>query len=329
MKIIKVKNLRKTYEFYKKEQGVKASIKALFKREKQEAKAVDDISFEIEEGELVGFLGQNGAGKTTTLKILSGILHPSSGEAEVLGFTPWKRQAEYQKQFSIVMGQKNQLWWDLPPIESYLLNKEIYEVSDEDYKNNLDELVELLDVKDILNIQVRKLSLGQRMKCELIAALLHKPKVLFLDEPTIGLDVIAQKNIRDFIKKYNKKNKTTIILTSHYMEDIKELCERIIIIDHGKIIYDGSLQAVIEKYAPYKELKITFNGDGVTREQVQQYGKLDEFDKFAIRLSVERDKTKEVAAKILSSDLPVDDILIDEVDIQRVVRRIFENHDKL
>ncbi len=328
MKIIKVKNLKKTYEFYKKEPGLLASIKGLFRREKLEAKAVNDISFEIEEGELIGFLGPNGAGKTTTLKMLSGILHPSDGGVEVLGFTPWKRQKEYQKQFSLVMGQKNQLWWDLPPIESFILNKEIYEVSDEDYKRNLDELVELLRVKDILNVQVRKLSLGQRMKCELIAALLHQPKVLFLDEPTIGLDVVAQKNVRDFIKKYNEKNKTTIILTSHYMEDIKELCKRIIIIDQGKIIYDGSLQAVIEKYAPYKELKITFNKDGVKREEVEKYGKLDKFGSHSICLLIERNKTKEVAAQILSSEMPVDDILIDEVDIQRVIRRIFKNHNK-
>ncbi|MCK5061999.1 AAA family ATPase, partial [Candidatus Parcubacteria bacterium] len=241
------------------------------------------------------------------------------------GHTPWKREPKYQKQFALVMGQKNQLWWDLPPMESFILNKEIYEVSDEDFKKNLDELVELLDIKDILNIQVRKLSLGQRMKCELVAALLHNPKVLFLDEPTIGLDVVAQKNIRDFIKKYNQEKKTTIILTSHYMEDIKELCDRIIIIDLGKIVYDGSLQAVIKKYAPYKELKITFNGKGVEREQVEQYGKLEKFSQHAVTFRLERDKVKDTAAKILSSDLPVDDIMIDEVNIQSVIRKIFNS----
>lgn len=262
MPIIEVKNLSKTYEYYKKQPGLLASVKGLFKREKLYVEAVKEINFNIEEGELVGFLGPNGAGKTTTLKILSGILYPSGGEAKVLGYTPHKRQKEYQKQFALVMGQKNQLWWDLPAMESFILNKEIYEVPDKEFKDNLAELTELLDVKDVLDIQVRKLSLGQRMKCELIAALLHKPKVLFLDEPTIGLDVVAQKNIRDFIKKYNQEEKTTIILTSHYMEDISQLCKRIIIIDLGRIIYDGRLDDLMKKYASHKLLEV----DDVIRE---------------------------------------------------------------
>ncbi|MCK5211497.1 ABC transporter ATP-binding protein [Candidatus Parcubacteria bacterium] len=325
MSIIKVKNLKKNYEYYKKAPGLWASIIGLFKREKLYAEAVKGIDFEIKEGELVGFIGPNGAGKTTTLKMLSGILYPSDGQAEVLGHTPWKREPKYQKQFALVMGQKNQLWWDLPPMESFILNKEIYEVRDEDFKKNLDELVELLDIKDILNIQVRKLSLGQRMKCELVAALLHSPKVLFLDEPTIGLDVVAQKNIRNFIKKYNQEKKTTIILTSHYMEDIKELCDRIIIIDLGKIVYDGSLSAVIKKYAPNKELKITFNSGGIRREQVEQYGKIEKFSQHAVTFRLEREQVKDTAAKILSSDLPVDDIMIDEVNIQSVIRKIFNS----
>lgn len=323
MPIIEVNNLSKTYEYYKKQPGLKASFKALFKREKLFTEAVKKISFSIEEGELVGFLGPNGAGKTTTLKILSGILYPTSGEAKVLGYHPQKRQKEYQKQFSLVMGQKNQLWWDLPPMESFILNKEIYEVNDEDFKKNLDELVELLDIKHVLNVQVRKLSLGERMKCELVAALLHKPRVLFLDEPTIGLDVVAQKNIRDFLKKYNQENKTTIILTSHYMEDIKELCERVIIVDHGEIIYDGNLLKLIEKYAPYKELKIIFNNEIIKKADLEKYGEIGEINHHFASLRVERNKIKETAARILSSDLPVDDIMIDEVDISRVIRKIF------
>ncbi|MCK5416230.1 ABC transporter ATP-binding protein [Candidatus Parcubacteria bacterium] len=329
MSIIKVENLNKTYEYYKKQPGLLASIKGLFKREKLFTEAVKNINFNIAEGELVGFLGPNGAGKTTTLKMLSGILHPTSGEAKVLGYKPWKRQAEYQKQFALVMGQKNQLWWDLPAMESFILNKEIYEVSDEDFKQNLDELVELLNIKDILNIQVRKLSLGQRMKCELVAALLHKPKVLFLDEPTIGLDVVAQKSIRDFLKKYNKEKKTTIILTSHYMEDIKELCERVIIIDYGKIMYDGKLSDLVNKYANYKELKITFLNDGVTREQIEKYGEIKDFNKYRVRIRIKRKEAKNVAAQILTSDLPVDDILIDEIDIDDIIRKIFGNNKKL
>ncbi|MFH0891682.1 MAG: ATP-binding cassette domain-containing protein [Candidatus Falkowbacteria bacterium] len=327
MPIIEVKNLSKNYPYYKKQPGLMAAFKALFKREKLEAEAVRGISFKIEEGELVGFLGPNGAGKTTTLKMLSGILHPTAGEISVLGFTPWDRKKDYQRQFSLVMGQKNQLWWDLPPLESFLLNKAIYEVDDDSFKKTLDELTELLDVKDILNVPVRKLSLGQRMKCELIAALLHAPKVLFLDEPTIGLDVVAQKNIRDFIKKYNRTSRTTIVLTSHYMEDIKELCRRVIIIDQGRIIYDGNLDDLIKKYAPYKELKIIFN-EKIDRSRLERFGDLTDFDGFSASWRVERRSIKTKAAEILASDLPVDDILINEIGIDRVIRRIFRNNSK-
>ncbi|OGF25936.1 hypothetical protein A2303_01245 [Candidatus Falkowbacteria bacterium RIFOXYB2_FULL_47_14] len=324
MPVIEVKNLSKNYPYHKKQPGLKAAFKALFKREKLEAEAVRGISFKIDEGELVGFLGPNGAGKTTTLKMLSGILHPTAGEISVLGFIPWDRKKDYQRQFSLVMGQKNQLWWDLPPSESFLLNKAIYEIDDDGFKKTLDELVELLDVGDILNVPVRKLSLGQRMKCELIAALLHAPKVLFLDEPTIGLDVVAQKNIRDFIKKYNRMSRTTIILTSHYMEDIKELCRRVIIIDQGRIIYDGNLDDLIKKYAPYKELKIIFN-EKIDRSRLEKFGDITDFDGFSASWRIERRNIKAKAAEILASDLPVDDILINEIGIDRVIRRIFKN----
>lgn len=324
MSIIEVKNLNKTYEYYKKQPGLLESIKGLFKREKLFAEAVKDISFSIEEGEFVGFLGPNGAGKTTTLKMLSGILYPTGGEATVLGYVPHKRQKEYQKQFALVMGQKNQLWWDLPAMESFILNKEIYEIPEKEFRENLDELVELLDIKDVLDVQVRKLSLGQRMKCELVAALLHKPKVLFLDEPTIGLDVVAQKNIRDFLKKYNKEKKTTIILTSHYMDDIKELCERVIIVDHGRIAYDGDLDNLIKKHAPHKILNVTFNGDGVGEDEVKKFGIIKSFNPYSVSFEIDRENVKNAAKDILSSDLPVDDILIDEVDIDDVIRKIFK-----
>lgn len=323
MPIIEIKNLSKSYEYYRKNPGLFASVKSFFKREKLFAEAVKDISFSIEEGELVGFLGPNGAGKTTTLKMLSGILYPTAGEARVLGFLPHKRQREYQKQFALVMGQKNQLWMDLPAMDSFILNKEIYEVDDAYFKENLDELAEILDIKGILDIPVRKLSLGQRMKCELVAALLHNPKVLFLDEPTIGLDVVAQKNIRDFIKKYNEKKKTTIILTSHYMEDISQLCKRVIIINFGKIIYDGKLDELIKKYASHKMLTVTFNNNGIKKEQVEKYGEVAEFDHFKAVLKIPRDNVKNVASEILSSDLPVDDIMIDEADLDDVIRKIF------
>lgn len=325
MSIIEVKNLGKSYEYYKKQPGLKATIKSIFKRKKMFAEAVKNISFRIEEGELVGFLGPNGAGKTTTLKMLSGIICPTSGEVKVLGFTPLDRKKEYQKQFAIVMGQKNQLWPDLPAMESFILNRDIYQLPDKEFKSKLNELIEVLGIENCLNVQVRKLSLGQKMKCELAAALLHNPKVLFLDEPTIGLDVIAQKNIRDFIKKYNKKEKTTIILTSHYMEDINQLCKRIIIINLGEIIYDGHLNDLIKKYAPHKLLSVTFNNSGIEEKQIKKYGQIHKFDRFKIVLKINRDKVKDIATAILSSNLPVDDILIDEDDIDSVIRKIFKN----
>ncbi len=326
MPIIKVENLSKSYEYYKKQHGLKASLKALFQRKKMHVKAIEKISFNIDRGELVGFLGPNGAGKTTTLKILSGILHPTDGKARVLGYEPWKRQKEYQKQFALVMGQKNQLWPDLPAMDSFVLNKEIYGLSDKEFKKNLSELVDVLDIKNSLAIQVRKLSLGQKMKCELAAALLHSPKVLFLDEPTIGLDVVAQKNIRDFIKKYNRERKTTVMLTSHYMEDISQLCKRIIIINLGKILYDGQLDDLIKKYAPYKLLNITFNNNGVKRHEIEKYGLVDKFNQFNVTFKIDRAKIKEAAIAILSSNLPVDDILIDEADIDDVIRKIFSGN---
>lgn len=325
MSIIQVKNLKKSYEYYKKQPGLLASFKSLFHREKLYAEALKGIHLEIAEGELVGFIGPNGAGKTTTLKIFAGLLAPSFGEVSILGHNPWKREVGYQKQFALVMGQKNQLWWDLPAMESFILNKEIYEISDEVFEKNLEELTTVLDIKDILDIQVRKLSLGQRMKCELVAALLHNPKVLFLDEPTIGLDVVAQKNIRDFLKKYNETHKTTIILTSHYMEDIKELCRRVVIIDHGKLVYDGRLNDLIMRYASHKLLTITFNDQGVTEEQIAEYGEINKFEQYKVSLNVARDKVKEVASKILNSKLPVDDIFIDEVEIQDIIRKLFES----
>lgn len=322
--IIEVKKLCKTYEYVEKKPGLKYSLKNLFKAEKKKKEAVKDVSFSIEEGELIGFLGPNGAGKTTTLKMLSGILTPTSGEVQVMGFEPIKRQKEYKMQFAFVMGQKMQLWWDLPPMESFLLNKKIYEVSDEDFKKNLDEMIDLLDVKEIINKQVRQLSLGERMKCELIAALLHNPKVLFLDEPTIGLDVVAQKKIRDFIKKYNQERKTTIILTSHYMEDIVQLCKRIVIIDLGKIIYDGPLEEMINKYASSKKVTIYFE-DGASREELEKFGKISELDSVKAEFDVPREKVKDFISEILSSKIEIKDIDINEEDIESVIRNIFTN----
>ena len=240
----------------------------------------------------------------------------------MLGYEPIKRQKEYQMQFAFVMGQKMQLWWDLPAMESFLLNKKIYEVSDEDFEKNLNEMIKLLDVGEIINKQVRQLSLGERMKCELIAALLHNPKVLFLDEPTIGLDVVAQKKIRDFIKKYNKERKTTIILTSHYMEDIAQLCQRIVIIDFGKIIYDGQLEDLISKYATSKKITIYFEQE-ISRRQAEEFGKVVEFEPTKVCFEVPRSEVKNVTGKILASDFEVGDLEIDEEDIENIIRHIF------
>ena len=321
MSVIQISHLQKYYKVHEKEPGLKGSIKSLFARKYREVKAVDDISFEIGEGELVGFIGPNGAGKTTTLKVLSGLLYPTGGEVAVLGYTPWDRKPEFQKQFSLVMGQKNQLWWDLPPMETFILNKEIYEVPDLQYRKTLDTLLELLDVKDILKIQVRKLSLGQRMKCELIAALLHNPKVLFLDEPTIGLDVVMQKAMRDFIKEYNRKFKSTIILTSHYMDDVKELCERVIIIDHGKLLFDGKLSSVIDRFARNKIISVVFSGE-VNQRKLAEFGDVREYDFPKVRINVPRDQAAKKASQLLN-EFPVADIIIEEPPIEAIIREVF------
>lgn len=320
-KVIKVKNLKKFFKVHQKEPGLSGSIKSLFNRKYYDVKAVDDISFEINEGELIGFIGPNGAGKTTTLKMLSGLLYPTSGKVDVLGFTPSDRKADFQKQFSLVMGQKNQLWWDLPAMESLILNKAIYEVPDDQFKRTLDELVELLEVQDILKVQVRKLSLGQRMKMELIAALIHSPKILFLDEPTIGLDVVMQKKMREFIKEYNKRFNATIILTSHYMDDVKELCERVIVIDHGKVLFDGKLEKIIEKYADHKILSVVLSKD-VPLEKLEKLASVTEYESPKVVFSVKRSEVSSKAAQILK-ELPVEDLNIEEVEIEEIIRRLF------
>ena len=275
--VISLSHLKKYYQVHQKEPGFMGSVRSLFARKYQTVKAVDDVSFEIAEGELVGFIGPNGAGKTTTLKCLSGLLYPTSGVVNVLGYTPYERKHPYLKQIALVMGQKNQLWWDLPAQETFLLNKEIYEIADATYKQTLGELVELLDVGELLKVQVRKLSLGERMKMELIAALIHAPRVLFLDEPTIGLDVVMQKKMRDFIRAYNELKKSTILLTSHYMEDVRQLAKRVIIIDHGKILYDGKLDNLVKKFAKYKVLSVILD-EYVPPEKLKEVGELTDYN---------------------------------------------------
>ncbi|MBU4210059.1 ABC transporter ATP-binding protein [Patescibacteria group bacterium] len=320
-KVIELKKLSKNFRIHKREQGLIGSVKALFKREYKTIEAVKKVSFDIEEGELVGFIGPNGAGKTTTLKMLSGLLYPSSGNCQVLGFRPVERKYEFLKQISLVMGQKNQLWWDLPAIETFVLNKEIYEVSDEDYKEILNELAEMLDVKEVMHQQVRKMSLGQRMKCELIASLIHKPKVLFLDEPTIGLDVVMQKKVREFILEYNRKYKATVILTSHYMDDVKEICKRIIIIDKGVIVFDGSIEKLIKKYANYKVLIPIFNGK-VDSERLTKIGEVIENNGIRAVIKVGRKEVPKKASELLH-EFDVDDLDINEPRLEDVVREMF------
>jgi ABC-2 type transport system ATP-binding protein len=319
--IISVKDLQKTFVSFKKSEGLMASFKDFFKREKISTEAVKSISFDIEKGDFVGFLGPNGAGKTTTLKMLTGILTPSSGEAKVLGHTPWKRKNEYKKQFSLVMGQKSQLWWDLPPLDSYELFKHMYEIPEKTYKKQLKFLTDLLDISDIIEVQTRKLSLGQRMKAELVGALIHSPKVLFLDEPTIGLDVVSQKSIRKFLKEYNKETKATIILTSHYMEDIRQLCKRVMIIDHGNIIYDGSYQNLTKKFAQDKTIEVNFAGK-VKRSELKGMGEILDWEDNRVRISMPRKDSSKIITKLMNN-FSVEDLSVHEKSMDDIVSDIF------
>lgn len=321
---IEVTDLNKTFKTHRKEAGLKGSFKGFFWREKLYKEAVKSVSFSLKEGELVGFLGPNGAGKTTLLKMLSGILYPTSGKAQVLGFTPWERHRDYQRQFAIVMGQKNQLWWDLPPSESFLLNRDIYGVDHLTFQNTLDELVELLDLKKLLDIPVRQLSLGERMKCELVASLLHQPRVLFLDEPTIGLDVISQEKIRSFLKEYNRSKKTTVLLTSHYMQDVEQLCERVLVINHGGIVYDGSLNSLSNRYIDHKVIKIRFAKPQSNIAPANIKG-IVEWDANHALLKIQKKEVAQTTHKLLG-DFPIEDLSVEEVEVEEVIRRIFEEH---
>jgi len=323
MSTISVSHLSKYFRIYKKEAGFVGSIRSFIRRTYETSKAVEDISFSIEQGELVGFIGPNGAGKTTTLKCLSGLIYPTSGKISVLGHTPFDRKHEYLRSISLVMGQKSQLWWDLPPMESYLLYKEIYDIPDAHFKKTLDELVELLDLKEVLAVQVRKLSLGQRMKCELVAQLLHKPKILFLDEPTIGLDIVMQQKIRSFVREYNKKYNATVILTSHYMDDVKELCKRVIIINHGTILYDGNLNTIVSKHTQLKRISIVFE-TAIEKEKLEKKGKIVAMEGQSVTLEVAKEHVAEVVGYILSH-YSVIDLTVVEPQIEEIISTIFSS----
>lgn len=321
MPAVETRNLTKHYVSHKKMPGMRGTIRSLFTRQKTIVEAVSGIDMTIEQGELVGFLGPNGAGKTTTLKMLCGILYPTSGEASVLGYTPYERNFEMLRNISLVMGNKNQLWWDLPAWDSFVVLRELYEVSDEQFKRRTDFLIESLQITDKIHTQVRKLSLGERMKCELVAALLHSPKVVFLDEPTIGLDVVSQKRIRDFLKQLHREDNCTIILTSHYMQDVQELCDRVVVIDHGSMVYEGTLDALSREFSDVRRLRLTF-GEQIDVEDLKKYGTIIEHEDTTVVLEVPRARTAQITGAVLQN-FPVNDVGIEEVSIEEVVRALF------
>jgi len=320
MSVIETHGLTKVYRTYRKESGLRGSIKELVRRKYDETRAADDVTFKIEEGELVGFLGPNGAGKTTVLKMLSGLLNPSAGEARVLGFVPWERSNEMKRQFSLVMGQKNALWWDLPAQESLELNRAIYGIDRDRFKKVVGGLSELLDVRDKMNVMVRELSLGERMKMELISALLHEPRVLFLDEPTIGLDVVSQKRVREFLRLYNSEHKIVTMLTSHYMQDIEELCDRVIIIDHGKIFFDGPLNSIIDRFSGYKIISLTFAQPA--ERDFSALGEVLQQTPVSVQIKVPRAKVTETCREVLE-ECAVMDINVQELPVEEVIRQLF------
>ena len=320
---IEVNGLTKTFRTYRKQPGFSGALKGLFHRKYETTTAVKGVNFRVEEGELVGFLGPNGAGKTTTLKMLAGLLYPSAGTARVLGYVPWEREDGYRRQFALLLGQKNQLWWDLPARESLELNAKIYGIPSERLEKTVKDLGDLLRVQDKFNVAVRELSLGERMKMELIASLLHQPKVLFLDEPTLGLDVVSQQTVREFLREYNTRQKTTMLLTSHYMADIEALCKRVIIIDHGEIFFDGQLSAVIDRFADFKMVTVSSTRpEGFPQTDLTRYGEVQEKTVNRIQLKVKRERVIAVC-KALLDELPVDDIDIQEVPIEEIIRKLF------
>ena len=321
-KVVIVESLFKNFEITVKKKGVMGSISSLISPQKKTVRALNDVAFNIKEGELVGFIGPNGAGKTTTLKILSGLLYPTSGFVQVLGHDPWERKPEFLKQISLVMGQKSQLWWDLPAIDTFELNKAIYEIPSKKYSDTLNELVELLEVGKLLNTQVRRLSLGQRMRLELIAALIHSPKVMFLDEPTIGLDVVAQQKVRYFIYEYNKKHSATIILTSHNMEDLLDLARRVIVIDKGGLLFDGVLGDLVGQFAKEKIIKI-YLSKHADLKRLDEIGKVIKINYPLVVMSVAREASAVAAAEILQN-FPIADLTIEEESIESIIVRVFK-----
>ena len=318
---IHVADLRKTFFVPVREGGLRAAVGSLIRRETKAVPAVDGISFDIEPGEIVGFLGPNGAGKTTTLKMLAGLLFPTSGTVSVLGFEPSRRQSAYLRQMTMVMGNRNQLQWDLPALDSYELLRAIYRLHPDDFKQTRDEFIELLDLGDLVRKPVRNLSLGERMKVETAAALLHRPQVLFLDEPTIGLDVTMQKRIRSFVAEYNQRYGATVLLTSHYMADVQALCKRVIVIHHGRILFDGELSALAAKFGAEKTIGVTLK-EGAEAIDFAPYGRVVGTEDGKVSLKVGREQAPDVAGRLLH-DLPVADLTIEDPPIEDVIESVF------
>lgn len=319
---IVVRDLAKVYRVHEREAGLGAALRSLVRRKYRDVRAVGGVSFEVAGGEVVGFLGPNGAGKTTTLKMLSGLLYPTAGEARVLGHIPWRREKEYLRRISMVMGNRSQLIWDIPAIDSFLVNQAIYQIPEALFRQTVRELTELLDLGDLLKKQVRSLSLGERMKCELAASLLHRPAVLFLDEPTIGVDVTMQTRIRQFIAEYNRRHGATIILTSHYMADVTALCRRVIVIHHGQILYDGGLEELAERMAPFKLIEIDLEREPNGLDPAR-FGELMRREGLKLVLRVPKAETPAVTAQLLA-ELPVRDLTVEDPPIEEVIDRVFQ-----
>ena len=321
METIRIEGLRKTYKIYQKQEGLRASFRGLFRRKYRMVEAVRGIDLSVNQGEFVAFLGPNGAGKTTTLKLLSGVISPSAGTARVLGHIPWRRENAYRRRFALVMGQKNQLWWDLPAQESFRLHQQIYRIEPEAFIARRDELVDLLEVQKLLGQPVRELSLGERMKMELIAALLHSPEVLFLDEPTIGLDVVAQHNIQNFLRYYQKLKKITILLTSHYMKDVVALCKRVVIVTDGVIVHDGSLEEIINRFSTHKVITLQFADHGLPND-ISHFGEIIEEQAPRIKIRVPKQTVTDSLAAILQQH-PVEDVSVEDPPLEQVIAEMF------
>jgi ABC-2 type transport system ATP-binding protein len=321
MAIISVENLGKVYPVAIKQPGLKGTIDHFFHRVYREVKAVQEVSFAIEEGEIVGFLGPNGAGKTTTLKMLTGLIYPSSGTVRVAGYVPFKRQAGFLEKISLIMGQKQQLIWDLPALDSLRINAAVYNIAPKVFEQRLEELAEMLSLTEKLTQPVRKLSLGERMKAELLAALIHHPRVLFLDEPTLGLDVNAQVAVRDFLQEYNRRYQATILLTSHYMADITALCKRVMLIHQGKLMYDGGLEELLDRFAPCREVRVEF-GHPVSRSLLDEFGEVQAIEGQEVRFLVPREKLTATVSRILAR-LEVLDLSVSDPPIEEIIGQLF------